>query len=341
MNIITRFLEHYSYRFPKGYPDLSNDNDRNLIRKIIVEELNVDIEKENKDVLEEAKGKATLFESALVKAWYELNDKEMPFGAVTSNDLEALTPKMIEDAKKILKQVNLTGGDKAYQLSKLPTTSFWKSHGATDKTTKADFIIGDKKISLKVGPSQLMSGAGNEVTATFYAALKNNPEIEQQVIDDIAKSVKDTFVKGTTKKGNVKQAKQAGDDEELNRAIEGMGVLKKKIEDFFENNPKFRTSFAYEAATGEEKFGGSEGTANHVLVISKNYKRGLLHPIDMGYAAKLASQMKLDINMKSGSEKEKDIPTGRYKYFTVLRANLKDLFKDVSDDIEVKDEVDF
>lgn len=44
MNVVTKFLEYYSYRFPKGYPDLSDPADKDLLRKILSEELDLDIE---------------------------------------------------------------------------------------------------------------------------------------------------------------------------------------------------------------------------------------------------------------------------------------------------------
>jgi ribosomal protein L21E len=40
MDTITRFLENYSYRFPKGYPDMNNLEDKALLYEIL-EELNV------------------------------------------------------------------------------------------------------------------------------------------------------------------------------------------------------------------------------------------------------------------------------------------------------------
>ncbi len=40
MNVITRFLEHYSYRFPKGYPDMSSLEDKALLYEIL-EELDI------------------------------------------------------------------------------------------------------------------------------------------------------------------------------------------------------------------------------------------------------------------------------------------------------------
>jgi hypothetical protein len=37
MDTITRFLEHYSYRFPKGYPDVNDNNDVLLLEQMIGE----------------------------------------------------------------------------------------------------------------------------------------------------------------------------------------------------------------------------------------------------------------------------------------------------------------
>ena len=37
MNVITKFLEHYSYLFPKGYPDLNDLSDKKLMYTILNE----------------------------------------------------------------------------------------------------------------------------------------------------------------------------------------------------------------------------------------------------------------------------------------------------------------
>ena len=120
-----------------------------------------------------------------------------------------------------------------------------------------------------------------------------------------------------------------------------MGDLKKDIEDLLENDSDFKTEFAYEAATGAQKFGGNEGTANSVLAVASDYSKGKLNQITKEYASEIANKMKLDINMKSGSEKINKLKTGRYNYFSVLRAGLQDLFKDASDDIQINNNIDF
>jgi len=253
MDVFDKFFRKFAYKFNKGYPDMNNEQDVLLLESLL-SNLGINIGEDQfiQQIEEsEVKGKATLFETALVKAWYELRNKEVPEGNAPTKDLAALTTEMVEDAKNILKQTKLTGGTEAYQLgsSSSPLSSFWKTHGATNTTPKTDIVIDGKKISLKVGPSQLMSGAGDELTATFYAALKNTPKVQKELVDDIAKSIKDVFVRGTTKQGNVRQAKKAGDDPILNKAVDEMGILKAKIADFLENNKDFQTAFAYEAAT--------------------------------------------------------------------------------------------
>lgn len=47
MNVITKFLEHYSYRFPKGYPDITNLEDKALLYEILAE-LDITTEAEEK-----------------------------------------------------------------------------------------------------------------------------------------------------------------------------------------------------------------------------------------------------------------------------------------------------
>ena len=182
MELFDKFFTKFAYKFKKGYPDMDNPSDIALLESLI-SKLGVNIgEVENLETInEDIKGKATLFESALIKAWYELKGEEVPEGNAPTKDLAALTTEMIEDAKDILKQTNLTGGSEAYQLGSASAglSSFWKSHGAVNTTPKTDIIIDGKKISLKVGPSQLMSGAGKELTETFYAALKNTPGVQK------------------------------------------------------------------------------------------------------------------------------------------------------------------
>ena len=169
MDNITKYLNRIAYKFPKGYPDMNNDQDVLLLESLI-SKLGINIGEDQfiQKINEDIKGKATLFETALVKAWYELKEEEVPEGNAPTKDLAALTTEMVEDAKNILKQTKLTGGSEAYQLgsSSAGLTSFWKDHGATNTTPKTD--IGDEgknNLSLKeAAGAQLMSPKGEEST---------------------------------------------------------------------------------------------------------------------------------------------------------------------------------
>ena len=132
MDVLDKFFSEFSYKFDKGYPDMNNDQDVLLLESFI-SELGINIGEDQliQQINEDVKGKATLFETALIKAWYELKGQEVPDGNAPIKDLAALTTEMIEDAKNILKQTKLTGGTKAYQLGSASAglTQFWKDHG--------------------------------------------------------------------------------------------------------------------------------------------------------------------------------------------------------------------
>ena len=91
-------------------------------------------------------------------------------------------------------------GSKSASVSK-----FWKSHGGSNPTPKTDIILNKNKISLKVGPAQLMSGGKEEAIATFYAAVdslgrtldRRNP-VFAEVVD-----LFDGFTRGLTSQGTV------------------------------------------------------------------------------------------------------------------------------------------
>jgi len=194
MDSLDLFFKKYSYKFDKGYPDMNNNQDVLLLESLL-SELGFTLN-------EADTSEATLFESALVKAWYNLNKKIMPKNAISVEDDTKLktNPKMVSKAEAIIKDLNLQGGDSARQTGRGVgnTTAFWQSFGATDKTPKTDVILGDKKISVKVGPSQLMSGGKAESTATFYSAMQNTPDDpdEPKLLDTPeAKAVIDTFDK--------------------------------------------------------------------------------------------------------------------------------------------------
>ena len=281
-----------------------------------------------RNVISEKEGeqkKSVLFETALVIAWYELKKKEIPEDAVSQKEVQQIQknyPDLIPKAKQALKDTGLVIGKSAYSAGKLsaPLTPFWESFGATNKTSKADIIIADIGISVKAGPSQLMSGVKEEAKATFYAALKKCPELEETPeVQDILNQI-NKFAKAGRTQGKIKQALKTGEDAALLKANAANKKAMKSLEQLFENNQKFAIEFAKEAMSGAQKFGKtSPACAEYILSVDANYENAKLHKIsDNAYAKKIASQMKVDVRFKTGSIKSKGEKTGEYGYATVL-----------------------
>jgi hypothetical protein len=97
---------------------------------------------------------------------------------LTEKQYNALTDKevCIEFGKVLLKNAHksLTKKKGVNKMTNnvYDTTALWRDskRPAINKTPKTDIIINSKKISLKNGDSQIMSGAPNEALATFEAA---------------------------------------------------------------------------------------------------------------------------------------------------------------------------
>lgn len=296
--------------------------------------------------LSEAEGeqkKSVLFETALVIAWYKINKKKIPSSAVSQSEVDQINnkyPDLIEKAKKALIKTKLTGGDYAKSTGKLsePLTEFWKFYGATNKTSKSDIIIGGVRISVKAGPSQLMSGVKEEAKATFYAALKKTPELisTPQVQTILAQIEK--FAKSGRAQGNIKTALKRGDDKALNTANTANKKAMSALQSLFENNIDFSKAFVIEAMSGEQKFGAkSPAAAEYILSVDRNYENAELHKIKSdSYANKVASQIKVDVRFKTGSIKSKGEKTGEYGYATVLglQYNPEKIKEDITDNIK-------
>ena len=279
-------------------------------------------------ILKEAEtGQATLFESALVYAWYKVNGIPVPKGAILPDELSKLKSNktMVKKAEEAIIDLGLQKGKSARATGrtgeKATLTEFWKSQGASNTTPKTDVILGNKKISVKVGNSQLMSGGKNESVATFYAAAKKVPGILET---DEAKAVLDTFDKfievGYTKSGAVEAGLKSGKNKVLTAGDKAHKEMSSKLEDLFNKSPEFKIAFAQEAMSGYEKFGSnSDASADYVLSVSPDLSSPKLHSTqNSGYAAKIADQMKLTVRFKSSSEKLKGEKTGRYRFWSVV-----------------------
>jgi hypothetical protein len=280
-------------------------------------------------LLEAEQKKSVLFEAALVLGWYKAKygkgyEKKVPEDAVSESELALIKtkyPDLIDKGMKAVINLGLTKGKSAYSAGKLtaPLTPFWTSYGATNKTSKADVILGDARVSVKAGPSQLMSGAKEETKATFYAALKKCPElVNTKEVKEILKAI-EGFAKAGRTQGKIAPALKAGKDKALLAANAANKKAMSLLQNLFATNEKFATEFAKEAMSGDMKFGSkSLAYAEYILAVDSNYDNAVLHKTtDNKYAKKVADQMKLEVRFKTGSIKSKG-NEGQYGYFTVL-----------------------
>lgn len=281
-----------------------------------------------KGILTEADtGDAVLFESALVYAWYKVTGLPMPKDAILPAELAKLksNKNMVNKAIEAVKSLKLTSGKSARATGrtgeKATLTDFWKKQGASNTTPKTDVILGNKKISVKAGNSQLMSGGKNESLATFYAAAKKVPGIlktkeAQEVINTFEKFVEG----GYTKSGSVEKELGGGKNKVLTAGDKAHKEMKGKLEALFNKSPKFKIAFAKEAMSGYEKFGPkSPASADYVLSVDSSFSNPKLHSTQNdSYAAKIADQMKLTVRFKSTSHKIGGEKTGKYRFWSVV-----------------------
>lgn len=190
---------------------------------------------------------------------------------------EKLAKEFISKGYKSMKQI---GGGKGSE----PTSDIWQnlyksySGGTPNKTPKTDVIGGNKRISLKkAGGSQAGTQRPAELNAAFHAAMMlygdNYPKEIDSIVDSVKNKVLDlsrvnyretiTSLKGEIEKGNDK-LKSVIDD--YNESLENANELTVQINKLFENNPRIKQMFIFEACTGIIKFGDKSLSRADTLV---------------------------------------------------------------------------
>lgn len=129
-------------------------------------------------------------------------------------------------------------------------------------------VIGNYKVSLKSGESaQLMSGGASESQATFYTALEKTQHVQDEVLDKLETMI-NSLTPASVTGGKVADQLKKAKDEALMKADRAHKELMSSLKEYFDRDTKFRREFAYEAMTGETKFGGNIGACTHFLVVS-------------------------------------------------------------------------
>lgn len=205
---------------------------------------------------------------------------------------------------------------------------FWEDGKvpSSTKTPKTDIIIGKSKISLKTGGSgQLMSGTKNESLATFYTALeKSKSGITKSVVDKLTNMFEGLAPSSLTQvKGTTGQLIKSGQDEVINKVNAAHKELQEELKIIMKSNPDFQYQFAFEAMSGQTKFGGNDGSCTHFLVTDFDGSNTALHKVsDKAYVKHIADKMNVSVRFKSQSHKITkggiETKTGKYNYWSVL-----------------------
>jgi len=273
--------------------------------------------------------KAEDYEAAIVIGWHKIHDMKLnPSSAGISSKVMSVLekePLALESGERIAAQVAKhfrNGGAKAeqYGRAKAKLTPFWKSFGAGDITPKTDILIGDKRLSLKIGVAQLMSGGKSESMATFYAALQSTPELKEAKQFQKVNEVFESFVTSTLAPSQLRPLIKSGENPIVNAAEIAHKDCMRELGALFEQNREFKISFAREAMSGFQKFGpSSPAAAEFMLVASHDGTSVSIHSVnDDAYCEKIADSMKLQARFKTSSRKLKGVKTGEYNFWSVV-----------------------
>jgi hypothetical protein len=253
-------------------------------------------------------------------------------------------PNSEKIGEKIISDLKLTGTGK-FPKNTYPASKKWNQYfpgGAkgTTLTPKTDFLIGEKRISLKTGDgAQLMSGESKEATATFFTAVEKSGMKNDKMVMELGKHMKNllpaTDLRKLGIKGSKRDLQKTGkfiEVEILKRADDAHHAFKNDLRKVFDSNPSFAEAFTFEAMTGKEKFANSTGTAEYFLVTDWEGNAQLHNAFtDKGYVKKIAKQVNPDVRFKSNqivssAAKSKSNPkggTGYYKFYSAIGLGLK------------------
>lgn len=280
----------------------------------------------SKYIINEGRSRGEDMEEAIISIW---NGDLFPEGLRVEQEA---AQKVVE----YLKGFGLKGKGEVIGAAEIDVSDKWKEYFGgkvpkMTKTPKTDFVIGSDKISLKSGDSaQLMSGGKNESTATFYTALEKSKHVQNEVIKKLEESF-ENMAPASIAAGKIAGEIKKAEDKALIKADLAHKDIQKLLIDFFSKDKTFQREFAYEAMTGETKFGGNVGTCTHFLVVSWDGENNHYKDCnDTGYVDKIANRMKVSVRFKSTSRKSKGKKTGEYNYWSVVGLIVDKLNEEVS-----------
>ena len=277
----------------------------------------------------EGKVKAEDYEAAIVIGWHKNNKTKLKLSSSGISDkvYKAVTnnPQVLVAGEKMAQQIakhfgNAGAKAEQYGRAKSSLTSFWKSFGASDTTPKTDILIGNKRLSLKIGLAQLMSGGQAESMATFYAALNSTPELKKEPQFQKVNQVFESFVKSTLAPSQLRPIIKKGNNPVVNAAETAHKDCMRELGILFEQSEEFKIAFAREAMSGYEKYGSKSNSAAEFMVVATHDGSNVsIHSIDDdAYCEKIANKMRLQARFKTSSRKLKGVKTGEYNFWSVV-----------------------
>lgn len=293
--------------------------------------------------------KAEDFEAAIVIGWHKITGQELKLCKIYGNPSEAgiskkvyrqllSQPEYIDVGMKIAtdiqKHFKLGNDVKALQYGRSKSntiTEFWKGHGAKNKTPKTDIIIGDKRLSLKIGMAQLMSGGKAEATATLYSALDKSMIGQSTQVNRVTNIFED-FVTSSICSGKIRPMIKSGRNELVNQGERAHKELMRELGVLFEENEKFKIEFAREAMSGIMKF-GENSNASAEFVVSTNHNgldTNVISVHDDEYCKKIADSMKLQARFKTSGRVLMGEKTGEYNYWSVVSLIVDSTMKEAA-----------
>ena len=235
--------------------------------------------------------------------------------------------------KQILKNAGISGSSGSMVDNQPVNKPIWKGNNTTPKT---DIIIDRKKISLKKGSSQLMSGGPAESGSTFEVAVSKTKGMQKK-LDSLAKECEDgisNLMPSTvgSQLGGKDDQVAAGtfDKDKILKAADNFNLeLKEKFRALFQNNIPFAKEFVFEAMTGKVKFNDNAGTATHFLVVDFDGSADF-HQVKKStdqYVSKILPKVNPDVKFKSTSIKKTldgvESKTGYYRFWSVVGLGYK------------------
>lgn len=293
--------------------------------------------------------KAEDFEAAIVIGWHKITGQELKLCKIYGNPSEAgiskkvyrqllSQPEYIDVGMKIAtdiqKHFKLGNDVKALQYGRSKSntiTEFWKGHGAKNKTPKTDIIIGDKRLSLKIGMAQLMSGGKAEATATLYSALDKSMIGQSTQVNRVTNIFED-FVTSSICSGKIRPMIKSGRNKLVNQGERAHKELMRELGVLFEENEKFKIEFAREAMSGIMKF-GENSNASAEFVVSTNHNgldTNVISVHDDEYCKKIADTMKLQARFKTSGRVLMGEKTGEYNFWSVVSLIVDSTMKEAA-----------